>query len=64
MGTSKWMIRSLREYDKSFADRFVDAFDTFYKDNLKDEVVILIDEVLKPYGGDFLQVILQIENRC
>lgn len=30
IGASKWIVRSLRNYDMEFADRFVDAFDDFY----------------------------------
>lgn len=51
IGDSKWMIRSLKDYDKEFTKRFVEAFDTFYKTNKKDKIIILIDDVLNSHGG-------------
>ncbi|MBU9722774.1 MULTISPECIES: nucleotidyltransferase domain-containing protein [Bacillaceae] len=50
-GSSKWVIRSLKDYDEDFADKFVEAFDEFYRYGEKDKVVVLVDEVLKPFGG-------------
>lgn len=51
IGTSKWIIRSLKEYDINFADQFVKAFGLYYKNGTKKEVINLVDEILKPYGG-------------
>ncbi|MFD2655210.1 nucleotidyltransferase domain-containing protein [Gracilibacillus thailandensis] len=51
IGDSKWVIRSLKNYDEEFAERFVDAFDTFYKINHIDKIIMLVDEVLSPHGG-------------
>jgi hypothetical protein len=51
IGTSKWVIRSLRKYDEKFADRFVEAFDTFYKTGGKNKVIVMADDILEPYGG-------------
>ncbi|MGN8646793.1 nucleotidyltransferase domain-containing protein [Gracilibacillus sp. HCP3S3_G5_1] len=51
IGDSKWMIRSLKDYDKEFTKKFVEAFDTFYKSNKKDKIIILIDDVLSSHGG-------------
>ncbi|MGP4040942.1 nucleotidyltransferase domain-containing protein [Gracilibacillus sp. D59] len=53
VGDSKWVIRSLKNYDKGFTVRFIDAFDTFYQTNKIDKIIILVDEVLNPYGGRF-----------
>ncbi|MBX0359792.1 nucleotidyltransferase domain-containing protein [Halobacillus sp. Nhm2S1] len=50
-GASKWMARSLRNYDIVFAERLVRRFDHFYKHGEKEGVVELVDEVLNPYGG-------------
>jgi hypothetical protein len=51
IGASKWVVRSLRQYDEEFAADFVDAFDTFYKTGEKEKIVTLVDRVLAPYGG-------------
>lgn len=51
IGSSKWIIRSLKDYDLSFANKFVAAFDAFYKNDNKIEVIKLVDEILQPYGG-------------
>lgn len=51
IGASKWIIRSLRDYDINFAEQFVGAFDIFYKSGAKNEVIKLVDEILHPYGG-------------
>jgi len=51
LGTSKWVVRALRQYDESFADQFIDAFDTFYKTGQKEKIIQLADKVLEPYGG-------------
>ncbi|MCH1627157.1 nucleotidyltransferase domain-containing protein [Ferdinandcohnia quinoae] len=51
IGSSKWVIRSLSQFDKQFADEFVDAFDSFYTSGDKDKVILLVDKVLAPYGG-------------
>ncbi|WP_208587807.1 nucleotidyltransferase domain-containing protein [Gracilibacillus suaedae] len=53
IGNSKWVIRSLKNYDEEFAERFVDAFENFYKINHIDKIIILVDEVLSPHGGRF-----------
>lgn len=31
IGSSKWIIRALKNYDEKFTEEFVDAFDTYYK---------------------------------
>lgn len=51
IGSSKWVIRSLRHYDVEFANHFVEAFDTFYKSGNKNQVIQLVDYVLQPFGG-------------
>ncbi|MBD8067850.1 nucleotidyltransferase domain-containing protein [Bacillus sp. PS06] len=51
IGSSKWTVRSLAHYDKKLANEFVVAFDTYYKTNDIDKIVVLIDKVLEPYGG-------------
>ncbi|WP_449536551.1 nucleotidyltransferase domain-containing protein [Ferdinandcohnia sp. Marseille-Q9671] len=51
IGTSKWVYRSLREYDETFADTFVKAFDAYFKTGKKESIVQLVDDVLAPYGG-------------
>ncbi|MCM3609989.1 nucleotidyltransferase domain-containing protein [Planococcus sp. MERTA32b] len=51
IGVSKWVVRSLKEYDKQFASRFVEAFDDYYRDGNKEKVIELADTVLRPHGG-------------
>lgn len=51
IGSSKWMIRSLRNFDAGFTNSFVKAFDNFYKTGGKKELIQLVDIVLLPYGG-------------
>ncbi|WP_062052092.1 nucleotidyltransferase domain-containing protein [Bacillus sp. JCM 19034] len=53
MGASKWIIRSLRNYDEEFANHFVEAFDIFYKTGEKQQVIQIVDDVLQPFGGQF-----------
>ncbi|MBM7645580.1 hypothetical protein JOD45_001798 [Scopulibacillus daqui] len=59
IGASKWIVRSLRAYDESFADQFVQAFDNFYRTGDKGLVVQLANDVLAPYGGRCLKVFQQ-----
>lgn len=51
IGASKWIVRSLRNYDEEFANQFVEAFDIFYKNGSKNQVIQLVDNVLQPFGG-------------
>lgn len=51
IGTSKWVIRSLRRYDNGFAERFVEAFEAYYRNGDKEKAIDLADTVMKPYGG-------------
>ncbi|MBU9722859.1 MULTISPECIES: nucleotidyltransferase domain-containing protein [Bacillaceae] len=53
IGESKWIIRSLRNYDPDFADKFVVAFDEFYKSGTKEGIINIVDFVLTPYGGRY-----------
>jgi hypothetical protein len=51
IGSSKWVIRALKEYDSKIAEEFIKAFDDFYKSGEKVKVVTLIDRILDPHGG-------------
>jgi predicted nucleotidyltransferase len=51
VGTSKWLVRSLRQYDEAFAKKFVETFDAYYKSEDKIQVIQLVDSVLQPFGG-------------
>jgi hypothetical protein len=51
IGSSKWIVRSLKEHNEEFAHQFVDAFEAFYQNNEREAVITLADEVLSPYGG-------------
>lgn len=51
IGSSKWIARALRNYDRVLADRLIGSFDELYKKGEKDNVIKTVDEVLAPYGG-------------
>lgn len=51
IGNSKWIVRSLKQYDEGFAERFVHAFDCFYKSDDKSKIIQMVDSILQPYGG-------------
>ncbi|CAG9621600.1 nucleotidyltransferase domain-containing protein [Sutcliffiella rhizosphaerae] len=51
LGSSKWVLRALKEFDELLANEFVVAFDMFYKNEKKEKVILLIDNSLEPYGG-------------
>ncbi len=51
IGASKWIVRSLKQYDEQFAEDFIKAFDLYYKMGDKQQVIALVDHVLQPYGG-------------
>jgi hypothetical protein len=55
IGASKWVVRSLRNYDEKFAGHFVEAFDTFYKTGDKSMIIVMVDEILQPFGGRLFQ---------
>lgn len=55
IGDSKWLLRSLRQFDPSFSQRFVEAFDVFYRTGEKQKIMELSHEVLEPYGGLFYE---------
>ncbi|PMC33901.1 nucleotidyltransferase domain-containing protein [Bacillus sp. UMB0899] len=51
IGSSKWIVRALNQYDENFTEEFVAAFNVFYKTGEKKKVVQLVDKVLEPHGG-------------
>ncbi|CAH0344421.1 hypothetical protein [Bacillus sp. CECT 9360] len=51
LGSSKWVVRSLRNFDKQITNEFVEAFDHFYKTGNKNKIVKFTDQVLSSYGG-------------
>lgn len=51
IGSSKWIVRSIKQYNEDFANRFIEAFDEFYKTGEKKRIIELVDEVLQPFGG-------------
>lgn len=51
IGTSKWTIRALKQFDEQLAKDFVEAFELFYRENQKDGIVQLVDRLLAPFGG-------------
>lgn len=55
IGASKWIVRSLTHYDQAFANRFVEAFDAYYRSGNKEAVIDLVDDVMKPHGGRYFE---------
>jgi hypothetical protein len=53
IGNSKWVIRELNHFDPLFTNRFVQAFDSFYRTGDKSLIIDLADSVLEPFGGKF-----------
>jgi Nucleotidyltransferase domain len=51
VGSSKWIVRALKEFDPEYALRFVDAFDSYYKLGEKRAVTTLVNQALSPFGG-------------
>ncbi|MCP3026420.1 nucleotidyltransferase domain-containing protein [Halobacillus sp. A5] len=51
IGSSKWIIRALKQYDEKFTDEFIEAFNVYYVTGEKNKVVQLVDKVLEPHGG-------------
>ena len=50
LGSSKWFIRVLKRYDEQYANKFVVAFDHFYKTR-ENELIHFIEKTLEQYGG-------------
>ncbi|GGM33775.1 nucleotidyltransferase [Paraliobacillus quinghaiensis] len=51
IGESKWIYRSLNNFNPDFAARYIYAFEQFYQKFSKKEIVALAEEILAPYGG-------------
>jgi hypothetical protein len=51
IGSSKWFIRSLKHYDIKFTEKFIEAFEVFYKTGEKSKIILITEMVLEPYGG-------------
>lgn len=51
IGSSKWVFRSLAEYDEEYAIEFTKAFDLFYKTDDKRRVIHIVEGILDPHGG-------------
>ncbi|MBY0098458.1 nucleotidyltransferase domain-containing protein [Mesobacillus maritimus] len=51
IAASKWTIRLLKQYDEKYAKDFVEAFDRFYRNGDKKQIIQLVDDLLQPYGG-------------
>lgn len=55
IGTSKWIVRSLKAFDEDFANQFVEAFDTYYTTGDKSRVICLVEAAMEPHGGRLLE---------
>lgn len=55
IGTSKWIVRSLKAFDEDFANQFVEAFDTYYTIGDKSRVICLVEAAMEPHGGRLLE---------
>ncbi|MGI8316295.1 nucleotidyltransferase domain-containing protein [Halobacillus mangrovi] len=51
VGSSKWWARALRQFDKEFAERLFKTLDCYYRNDEKEQVVNVVEGVLRPYGG-------------
>jgi predicted nucleotidyltransferase len=51
IGTSKWVVRALKQYDETFAKQFVDIFACYYRTGHKEAVIQLVEAALQPFGG-------------
>lgn len=51
IGSSKWMLRELKNFNPDFTSIFVDAFDTFYRNGSKEKIIELAEDILRPHGG-------------
>lgn len=51
VGESKWVYRSLRNFDEEFAVEFAETFERFYQDWQKEPVIQFVDQILAPFGG-------------
>ncbi|WP_088013529.1 nucleotidyltransferase domain-containing protein [Gottfriedia acidiceleris] len=55
IGSSKWIVRSVRMYNENFANRFVEAFDLFYTVGDKNPIIELVNDILHPFGGQLFE---------
>ncbi|MDX1700126.1 MAG: nucleotidyltransferase domain-containing protein [Melioribacteraceae bacterium] len=51
IGDSKWIVRSLNQFDEKYAAHFIEAFDCYYKTGEKNQIINLVDKALQPHGG-------------
>ena len=51
IGHSKWQYRALRNYDVDLANDFVEALAEYYKTDKKEKIILLVENILHPYGG-------------
>ncbi|MFC7688010.1 nucleotidyltransferase domain-containing protein [Ureibacillus sp. GCM10028918] len=51
VGSSKWVIRELNNFNVDFTSQYIDAFDNYYKHEDKLKIIELVDQILLPYGG-------------
>ncbi|MBT2690215.1 nucleotidyltransferase domain-containing protein [Bacillus sp. ISL-47] len=55
IGSSKWTARALQQYDPVFAEEFMAAFDIFYRDGIKTNIIELTEKMLEPHGGPLFE---------
>ncbi|QKE75261.1 nucleotidyltransferase domain-containing protein [Arthrobacter citreus] len=55
IGSSKWIVRALKHYDEDFANSFIEAFDLFYTTGNKDRIIELVNDILRPFGGQLFE---------
>lgn len=51
IGSSKWTIRALKNFDEELAKDLIAALETFYQKNEKDSIIQFVEAILQPYGG-------------
>jgi hypothetical protein len=55
IGTSKWIVRSLRNFNPELCEEFVKVYESFYKSGDKQSFIQFVDRILKPFGGRLFQ---------
>ncbi|WP_270179171.1 nucleotidyltransferase domain-containing protein [Alkalihalobacillus sp. CinArs1] len=50
-GSSKWIMRALKQFDSELASEFEEVFDNYFKIGRKGDVIKFVDDQMSPYGG-------------
>lgn len=64
IGSSKWTIRALKNYDEELAKVFIVALEEFYQKNEKEKIIQFVEEAVEPYGGLLFDGFSMGKNKC